>query len=242
MALAASLTPLRRPSPLAAGSHGPQKSDRHRRQSRRPPPGPRRQRRPGGGGGFRCGRSLWQGTSLCLYYGCASLKPCAAPPCSATRGAGGGGLCVAAVRRRRCHLGCCHGGSNPGAGQERQAAQGVGGKHAGALPIYGRSWLPVARRRRLQPALVPAVPLPPCARTPAQPCALCLRPANQVLEGRGIACLELPMVETAPGPDRARLPQVRRRRASYPLGSAACGCAAGAAGAAGAGPSAEPSR
>lgn len=31
---------------------------------------------------------------------------------------------------------------------------------------------------------------------------------RRVLEGRGIACLELPMVETAAGPDRDRLPQV----------------------------------
>lgn len=33
---------------------------------------------------------------------------------------------------------------------------------------------------------------------------------RKVLEGRGISCLELPMVETAAGPDQARLPQVPR--------------------------------
>jgi uroporphyrinogen-III synthase len=31
---------------------------------------------------------------------------------------------------------------------------------------------------------------------------------RKVLEARGISCLELPMVETAAGPDQARLPQV----------------------------------
>ena len=34
---------------------------------------------------------------------------------------------------------------------------------------------------------------------------------RRVLEGRGISCLELPMVETAAGPDRQRLPQVHTR-------------------------------
>ncbi|PRW50788.1 Uroporphyrinogen-III chloroplastic isoform D [Chlorella sorokiniana] len=37
---------------------------------------------------------------------------------------------------------------------------------------------------------------------------------RKVLEGRGIACLELPMVETTAGPDRDRLPQILAERAA----------------------------
>ncbi|KAL4447907.1 hypothetical protein ABPG75_005126 [Micractinium tetrahymenae] len=40
------------------------------------------------------------------------------------------------------------------------------------------------------------------------------RKLRKVLEGRGITCLELPMVETAAGPDRERLPEVLRSQAA----------------------------
>lgn len=61
-----------------------------------------------------------------------------------------------------------------------------------------------ARMRSCAPACLatnagwpwPTLPLPPNPR--------------QVLEARGISCLELPMVETVAGPDREQLPEVRR--------------------------------
>ncbi len=63
----------------------------------------------------------------------------------------------------------------------------------------------------VQSAACAACPRPPSAVPdagwpPRLPCCM----NSQVLEARGISCLELPMVETAAGPDREKLPEVRQ--------------------------------
>ena len=84
--------------------------------------------------------------------------------------------------------------------------------------------LPAGWRPRVQPRRFAAAARGAAAAAAAAPAQVVLTreqgkngALRKVLEGRGISCLELPMVETVAGPDRDRLPEVRASRATCGL-------------------------
>ncbi|PSC73789.1 uroporphyrinogen-III chloroplastic isoform X1 [Micractinium conductrix] len=97
---------------------------------------------------------------------------------------------------------------------QARAACGAPRAPPAAAPAAG--WRPRVQPRRFAAAARGAAAA--AAAAPAQVVLTREQGKNgalrKVLEGRGISCLELPMVETVAGPDRDRLPEVLREQAA----------------------------